>query len=73
MNQPEWIFIAIGCVAAFFTGALDPIFAVIQTKVVTIFQECDKDVQKQQILLYTFFYIAFGLVSLFVFSVQVCI
>jgi hypothetical protein len=35
-NKPEWLFIVIGCIAAFFNGALEPTSAVVQTKLVTV-------------------------------------
>jgi hypothetical protein len=36
MNKPEWIFIAIGCIAASLNGAREPIYCVILTKLVIV-------------------------------------
>jgi ATP-binding cassette subfamily B (MDR/TAP) protein 1 len=35
-NKPEWMFIVMGCIAAFFNGALEPTSAIVQTKLVTV-------------------------------------
>ena len=36
MNSPEWSFIAIGCVAAMVTGALQPCFAIIFAEIMGV-------------------------------------
>ncbi|CAF4188878.1 unnamed protein product [Rotaria magnacalcarata] len=49
MNKPEWILIVIGCMTASIIGARDPVYCIIQTKLATVFQQCDKNVQKRKI------------------------
>ncbi|CAF4318642.1 unnamed protein product [Rotaria magnacalcarata] len=49
MNKPEWILIVIGCITASIIGARDPVYCIIQTKLATVFQQCDKNVQKRKI------------------------
>ncbi|CAF4064820.1 unnamed protein product [Rotaria magnacalcarata] len=70
MNKPEWILIVIGCIAASITGAREPAYCIIQTKLAIIFQECDKNVQKRKVLLYVLLYLGFGVISLVLHSVQ---
>jgi ABC-type multidrug transport system permease subunit len=36
MNSPEWITILIGCIASLASGAIQPIFAVLLTKIVMV-------------------------------------
>ncbi|CAF1930540.1 unnamed protein product [Rotaria magnacalcarata] len=70
MNKPEWILIVIGCITASITGARESAHYIIQTKLATIFQECDKNVQKRKFLLYALLYLGFGVISLILHSVQ---
>ncbi|CAF5027485.1 unnamed protein product [Rotaria magnacalcarata] len=70
MNKPEWILIAIGCITASIIGARDPVYCIIQTKLATVFQQCDKNVQKRKVLFYVLLYVGFGVISLVLHSVQ---
>ena len=36
LNKPEWYFIVLGCIGALFSGAVQPAFAVIFTKAITV-------------------------------------
>jgi hypothetical protein len=36
MNKPEWILIVIGCIAAIVTGALNPLFSVLEAKIIVV-------------------------------------
>lgn len=36
MNKPEWILIVIGCIAASITGAREPAYCIIQTKIAIV-------------------------------------
>ncbi|UJR24257.1 hypothetical protein I4U23_027224 [Adineta vaga] len=63
INQTEWILIIIGCIAALFTGAIQPSFAIIRTKMTVLYQECDKDVINQHILMYTLLFVGLGIVA----------
>ncbi|CAF3996487.1 unnamed protein product, partial [Adineta steineri] len=64
MNKPEWILVVIGCIVASLNGGLEPAYSIIQTKVATVFQECDKDLQKRRILLYVLLYLGIAVLSL---------
>ncbi|UJR23295.1 hypothetical protein I4U23_026311 [Adineta vaga] len=71
MNKPEWLLITLGCIAAFFNGALEPTSAIVQTKLVTAFEECDKDVQARQVLICSLIYVGFGICGFIVQSSQI--
>ncbi|CAF1030751.1 unnamed protein product [Adineta steineri] len=70
MNKPEWMLILIGCIMACLSGALEPIFCIIQTKLATVFQECDKDYQKKQIYICISVYAGIGIMILIFQSIQ---
>ncbi|CAF3881045.1 unnamed protein product [Rotaria sordida] len=70
MNKPEWILILIGCILASINGTTEPAYCVIQTKLATVFQECNKNVQKQKVFLYILLYLALGVISLVLLSIQ---
>ncbi|CAF4701466.1 unnamed protein product [Rotaria socialis] len=70
INKPEWILIVIGCITASIIGARDPVYCIIQTKLATVFQQCDKNVQKRKVLFYVLLYVGFGVISLVLHSVQ---
>ncbi|CAF5223058.1 unnamed protein product, partial [Rotaria magnacalcarata] len=63
-NKPEWILIVIGCMTASIIGARDPVYCIIQAKLATVFQQCDKNVQKRKVLFYVLLYVGFGVISL---------
>ncbi|CAF3688467.1 unnamed protein product [Adineta steineri] len=70
MNRPEWIFIAFGCVACTINGGIQPVFGIILSKLTAVFQICDKDTQKDRVLLYILLFIGFGILLLFSMSLQ---
>lgn len=72
MNKPEWIYIFIGCLASIATGAVQPGFAVILSKVLALFGNCDHDEQKRQVILYCLIFVGFGVVTLLSNFFQVC-
>jgi hypothetical protein len=63
LNKPEWYFILIGCVACVITGGVNPAFSIIFSKVITVFQICDRDEQAQKILMYCMIFLGLGVVS----------
>ncbi|CAF1420960.1 unnamed protein product [Rotaria sordida] len=70
MNKPEWIFIVFGCIACVCNGGSQPAFGVILSKLTAVFQECDKEVQKDRVLLYILLFIGLGIIMLFAMSLQ---
>lgn len=63
LNAPEWYYIIIGCLAGIATGAANPAFAVILSKVLTVFQRCSYDEQKEGIIFYCIAFAAIGGIS----------
>ncbi|CAF3561054.1 unnamed protein product [Adineta steineri] len=60
MNRPEWLLIALGCVACICNGAILPAMGVVVSKILSNFQECDQDEQKRRSLLLCLLFIGFG-------------
>ncbi|CAF5021578.1 unnamed protein product, partial [Rotaria sp. Silwood1] len=70
MNKPEWLWIAVGCIAASINGAREPAYSIIQTKLATIFQECDENVQKRKVFLNIVLFLVCGLITLTLHYIQ---
>ncbi|CAF2682116.1 unnamed protein product [Rotaria sp. Silwood2] len=64
MNKPELTFIVFGCIACTCNGGIQPAFGVILSKITAVFQECDKEYQKHQVLLYILLFIGLGILIL---------
>ncbi|CAF1200942.1 unnamed protein product, partial [Rotaria sordida] len=64
MNRSEWKLITIGCVACLCNGGVQPALAIFLSKLVSIFQECDKEVQENVVQFCTLLFIGFGIVIL---------
>jgi hypothetical protein len=64
LNKPEWGFIIIGCISSIVSGAVQPAFSIIFSKVISVFGECDPDKQREKVILYCLLFVAFGVVTL---------
>lgn len=64
MNKPEWIFIAIGCLASIVSGGVQPAFAIVFSKVIAVFSLCERSEQEKKITLYVILFVVFGIVTL---------
>jgi hypothetical protein len=53
------------------TGAVQPAVAIVFSKVITVFQECDKNKQKNDILLFCLLFILIGVTAFFSNFIQV--
>lgn len=73
LNQPEWYFILIGCLASVISGAIQPAFSIVFSKAIAIFSECDEKKQEKSIILYSILFIVFGVVTFFSNLLQVFI
>nr|UOU03320.1 ATP-binding cassette subfamily B1-2 [Brachionus rubens] len=65
LNKPEWGYIAIGCLASFVSGAVQPAFSIVFSKVISVFQLCDREEQRKEVTLYCFLFITFGVITFF--------
>ncbi|CAF0897005.1 unnamed protein product [Brachionus calyciflorus] len=65
LNRPELGFILMGCLASFISGAVQPAFSIIFSKVIAVFQICDRDEQKKDVILYCILFISIGIITFF--------
>lgn len=65
LNKPEWGFIIIGCIASIISGAVQPAFSIVFSKVIAVFGECDEQKQKEQVIIYCILFVVFGVITLF--------
>lgn len=70
LNKPEWYFILLGCVASTASGAVNPAFSILFSKVTSVFMKCDLEEQERDIIMYSLFFIGIGVVSLCSFFFQ---
>uniref|UniRef100_F6S2T0 Bile salt export pump n=1 Tax=Ciona intestinalis TaxID=7719 RepID=F6S2T0_CIOIN len=63
LNQPEWYYMAGGCVFAAIAGAADPVNAILFAEVLTIFTLTDVEEQKAKAVLYALIFVGVGVVT----------
>ncbi|CAJ1062228.1 ATP-binding cassette%2C sub-family B (MDR/TAP), member 4 [Xyrichtys novacula] len=62
-NLSEWPYILVGLIAAIINGALQPAFAVIFSKIITVFAEPDKEVIRENSEFFSLMFVAIGGIS----------
>ncbi|CAF2677139.1 unnamed protein product [Rotaria sp. Silwood2] len=70
MNKPEWPFIIVGCFSCICNGGIQPVLGIILSKLIAVFQECDKEVQEHRVLLYVLLFVGCGILILLTTSLQ---
>nr|QUF59435.1 ATP-binding cassette transporter Abcb1-2 [Brachionus angularis] len=65
LNKPEWLYIFIGCIASLVSGGVQPAFSIVFSKVIAVFQICDRKEQERDVILYCLIFIGFGIVTFF--------
>ncbi|CAF1039780.1 unnamed protein product [Rotaria sp. Silwood1] len=65
MNRPELTIIIFACLSCLCNGGIQPAFGVILSKVIAVFQMCDKNVQERRILMYVLLFMGLGFLMLF--------
>ncbi|CAF1371385.1 unnamed protein product, partial [Rotaria sordida] len=73
MNKPEICYIIIGCLSCICNGGIQPAFGVILSKVIAVFQLCDKEEQKHRVFIYILIFIGLGVLMLFTMFLQSCL
>ncbi|KAM4600373.1 ATP-dependent translocase ABCB1 [Polymixia lowei] len=63
LNLPEWPYILVGVICATINGAMQPLFAVIFTKIIAVFAEQDKEIVRQKSTFFSLMFAAIGVVS----------
>lgn len=70
LNSTEWPYILVGTICAVINGAMQPLFAIIFSKIITVFAEPDQEIVKQRTTLFSLLFAAIGGVSFFTMFLQ---
>ncbi|KAL0985400.1 hypothetical protein UPYG_G00156410 [Umbra pygmaea] len=63
LNLPEWPYIVLGVICATINGGMQPFFAVIFSKIISVFAEEDKDLVRERSSFFALMFAAIGVVS----------
>ncbi|XP_034553324.1 ATP-binding cassette, sub-family B (MDR/TAP), member 4 [Notolabrus celidotus] len=63
LNLPEWPYILVGTFSAIINGALQPAFAIVFSKIITVFAEPDQEVIRQRSEFFSLMFVAIGAIS----------
>ncbi|XP_070822421.1 ATP-dependent translocase ABCB1 [Chaetodon trifascialis] len=63
LNSSEWLYILVGTICAIINGAMQPLFAVIFSKIITVFAHPDEAVVKQRSEFFSLMFVVIGGVS----------
>uniref|UniRef100_A0A1A8GQ60 ATP-binding cassette, sub-family B (MDR/TAP), member 4 n=1 Tax=Nothobranchius korthausae TaxID=1143690 RepID=A0A1A8GQ60_9TELE len=62
LNRSEWPYIVVGLFCAVANGAIQPLFAILFSKIITVFAEPDPEVVKQRSNFFSLMFVAIGVV-----------
>ncbi|XP_076594196.1 ATP-dependent translocase ABCB1 [Chaetodon auriga] len=60
LNSSEWLYILVGTICAIINGAMQPLFAVIFSKIITVFAEPDEEVVKERSEFFSLMFVMIG-------------
>ncbi|KAM3614454.1 uncharacterized protein V6R79_014590 [Siganus canaliculatus] len=60
LNSSEWPFILVGTISAIINGALQPLFAVIFSKIITVFAETNPDIIREESNVFSLMFVGIG-------------
>ncbi|KAK0147853.1 Multidrug resistance protein 1 [Merluccius polli] len=63
LNLPEWPYILVGLICATINGAIQPLFAIVFSKIVAVFTEINVDVIKERSTFFSIMFAVIGVVS----------
>ncbi|XP_070768347.1 ATP-dependent translocase ABCB1 [Enoplosus armatus] len=63
LNLPEWPYILLGTFCAIINGAMQPLFAVIFSKIITVFADPDQEAIRRKSLFFSLMFAAIGVMS----------
>uniref|UniRef100_A0A667Z073 ATP-binding cassette, sub-family B (MDR/TAP), member 4 n=1 Tax=Myripristis murdjan TaxID=586833 RepID=A0A667Z073_9TELE len=63
LNLPEWHYIVVGVICATINGAMQPVFAIIFSKIIAVFAETDDEIVRQRATLFSLMFAVIGAVS----------
>ncbi|KAJ3597609.1 hypothetical protein NHX12_001132 [Muraenolepis orangiensis] len=65
LNLPEWPYILVGLICAIINGAIQPLFAILFSKIVAVFSDRDDAVVKEKSAFFSIMFAVIGVVSFF--------
>ncbi|XP_038125251.1 ATP-binding cassette, sub-family B (MDR/TAP), member 4 [Cyprinodon tularosa] len=63
LNASEWPYILVGLICAIINGAIQPLFAVLFSKIITVFAETDQDLVRKRANFFSLMFVVIGVVS----------
>ncbi|XP_054477289.1 ATP-binding cassette, sub-family B (MDR/TAP), member 4 [Anoplopoma fimbria] len=63
LNRNEWPYILVGTICATFNGAMQPLFAIIFSKIITVFAEPDPDIIREKASFYSLMFVVIGAIT----------
>ncbi|CAF4282340.1 unnamed protein product, partial [Didymodactylos carnosus] len=63
LNSSEWYYILFGCLASICNGSIQTVFAIMLSKIIDIFRECDKQIQKYHMEFYCRIFFIMGTIA----------
>ncbi|XP_069552097.1 ATP-dependent translocase ABCB1 [Brachyistius frenatus] len=60
LNISEWPFILVGTICAIINGVMQPLFAIIFSKIITVFAEPDKEVVREKATFFSLMFVVIG-------------
>ncbi|CAF3992288.1 unnamed protein product, partial [Rotaria sordida] len=70
LNKSEWIYILFGCITSLINGGIEPSFALILSKLVSVLEECNLSEHFRQVNFYIILFIVCGIIMLFTMFLQ---
>ncbi|XP_047217708.1 ATP-binding cassette, sub-family B (MDR/TAP), member 4 isoform X1 [Girardinichthys multiradiatus] len=70
LNASEWPYILVGLICAIINGAIQPLFAILFSKIITVFAEPEQDVIRQRSNFFSLMFVTIGIVCFFTMFLQ---
>ncbi|KAM4736476.1 ATP-dependent translocase ABCB1 isoform 1-T2 [Anableps anableps] len=70
LNASEWPYILVGLICATINGAIQPLFAVLFSKIITVFAETDQTIIRERSNFFSLMFVAIGVVCFFTMFLQ---
>ncbi|MED6267613.1 Multidrug resistance protein 1, partial [Characodon lateralis] len=70
LNASEWPHILVGLICAIINGAIQPLFAILFSKIITVFAEPEQDVIRQRSNFFSIMFVTIGVVCFFTMFLQ---
>ncbi|XP_035989740.1 ATP-dependent translocase ABCB1 [Fundulus heteroclitus] len=70
LNASEWPYILVGLICATINGAIQPLFAILFSKIITVFAEPDQTIIRQRANFFSLMFVVIGVVCFFTMFLQ---